>query len=250
MHAAETIAQHRRQTGQSAVDATFALLQARVLHGRWAAGDRVPTEASLVAELGVSRTTVREALNRLASTGLIVAPHSGTRRVVDFRDRAGLEVLAELVVAPDGQVDLQVVRAVTEMRGAIAPDVARLAARRRSEEAAARLVALAGTLDPEAPLQRLLDETLVWWTALVLASDNLAYRLAYNTLRSTYTEGSSLLQQVIADELRAVALYREIAAAVERRDEAGAAASCAALVGLGGSAIDAVIHTFLAMETP
>lgn len=244
MQAADTIAQDRAQTGRSAVDATFTLLQARVLHGRWCAGDKVPTEASLVRELGVSRTTVREALNRLASTGLIIAPHSGTRRVADFRDCAGLEVLSALVVSPEGQVDLQVVRSVTEMRGAIAPDVARLAARRRTEAQAAELTRIAAELDPAASLQQLLDATLAWWTVLVLASDNLAYRLAYNTLRTTYTEGSGLLQQVIAEELRAVGLYRAIAASVSAGDAATAASLCNELVDLGGSAIDAAIQAF------
>lgn len=244
MQAAEAIARARQQTGHSAVDATFTLLQARVLHGQWAADAKVPTEASLVQELGVSRTTVREALNRLASTGLIIAPHSGTRRVADFRDRAGLEALSALVVSPDGQVDLSVVRSVTEMRGAIAPDAARLAARRRTDAQAAQLVALANALESEASLPHLLDATLSWWTVVVLASDNLAYRLAYNTLRTTYTEGSALLQQVIAAELRAVALYRRVSTAIAHGDEADAYSACDALVRLGGSAIDAAIDAF------
>ncbi len=244
MTAAETIAQNRLLTGRSAVDATVALLEGRVLHGSWQAGDKVPTEAALVRELGVSRTTVREALNRLASTGLIVAPHSGTRRVADFRDSAGLEVLSALVVSPEGQLDLSVVRAVTEMRGAIAPDVARLVALRRTDAQAAHLQSLVADLDATAPLEVLLEQTLQWWTALVLVSDNLAYRLAYNTLRSTYTEGRGVLQQVIAEELRAVGRYRAVTDAVARQDEAGAASECTALVDIGADAIFLAIDAF------
>ena len=246
MTAAQTIARHRQHTGRSAVDATVALLEGRVLHGSWSAGDKVPTEAALVRELGVSRTTVREALNRLASTGLIVAPHSGTRRVADFRDSAGLEVLSALVVSPEGQVDFSIVRAVTEMRSAIAPDVARLAAERRSDEQATTLQQGVDALDASAPLGVLLEQTLEWWTTLVHVSDNLAYRLAYNTLRSTYTEGRGLLQQVIAEELRAVDRYHAVTTAVRRQDGAAAASECGALVQLGAQSIFAAIAAFSA----
>lgn len=226
---------------RSAVDQAFEALQAHVLHGTWAAGDKLPTEARLCDQLGVSRATVREALNRLASTGLIEAPHSGTRRVLDFRDHAGLEVLAALVVSPEGVVDSKVVRSVTEMRDAITPDVARLAAIRRPDATAADLSARAAALSEDEGLEALLEATLAWWTVLVHASDNLAYRLAYNTLRTTYTEGRGVLMHVIADELRALSLYVEVSEAVRSRDPGAAHDAAARLVRLGSSAIYAVL---------
>jgi DNA-binding FadR family transcriptional regulator len=222
---------------RSAVDRAFELLRGHVLHGTWPAGEKLPTEAALTAELGVSRTTVREALNRLASTGLIDAPHSGTRRVLDFRDHAGLEVLSALVVSPSGVPDLGVVRSVTEMRDAIAPDVARLAALRASDAVAADLLARAQDLRSDAGLDALLVATLDWWTELVLASDNLAYRLAYNTLRSTYMDGRAVLRDVIADELTATGLYVAISQAVVDRDADRARESTSRLVQLGAAAI-------------
>jgi DNA-binding FadR family transcriptional regulator len=211
----------------------------------------MPTERELTAELGVSRSTLREALNRLGSAGLIEIPHGGTKRVLDWRDHAGLEVLSALVVTPEGEVDLKTVRAVTELRAVLTPDVARLAATRRSDEQAQRLVALADALDPAASLDALIVATLAWWTVLVHAADNLAYRLAYNTLRSTYREGRAVLQELIAEELRAAPRYREVSGAVLARDPARAEGACAALVALGTDALLAAIdHALPAASDP
>ncbi|MQA95087.1 MAG: GntR family transcriptional regulator [Streptosporangiales bacterium] len=47
-------------------------LEARIRGGRWVPGTRIPTEADLGAEFGVSRITVQRALRDLAEAGLIV----------------------------------------------------------------------------------------------------------------------------------------------------------------------------------
>lgn len=50
-------------------------LRARILDGRLAPGARLPSEAEMTAEHGVSRITVRQALGALQAEGLIVKLH-------------------------------------------------------------------------------------------------------------------------------------------------------------------------------
>ena len=50
-------------------------LRARILEGRLAPGAKLPSEAELTAEHGVSRITVRQALGALQAEGLIVKLH-------------------------------------------------------------------------------------------------------------------------------------------------------------------------------
>ncbi|GAA5172917.1 MULTISPECIES: GntR family transcriptional regulator [Amycolatopsis] len=47
-------------------------LESRIAQGRWPAGTRVPTEAELGEEFGVSRITVQRALRDLVAAGLLV----------------------------------------------------------------------------------------------------------------------------------------------------------------------------------
>jgi len=54
-----------------AADAMVADIEARIVAGTLTDGDNLPVERDLMAEYGVSRTVVREAIARLASRGLI-----------------------------------------------------------------------------------------------------------------------------------------------------------------------------------
>jgi DNA-binding FadR family transcriptional regulator len=56
---------------RSLVDQALEQLRWRITEGKWAVGERLPTEPELSAELGISRNTVREAMRVLAFSGLI-----------------------------------------------------------------------------------------------------------------------------------------------------------------------------------
>src|SRR5712692_11373357 len=53
-------------------DATSEALQRAILSGKFSPGSQLPTEFDLIDQLGISRTTLREALKRLEEQGLIV----------------------------------------------------------------------------------------------------------------------------------------------------------------------------------
>jgi DNA-binding GntR family transcriptional regulator len=100
---------------RSVVDRAHAALRERILSGELGPGERLHQEA-LSAELGVSRTPVREALGRLAADGLVeLLPQRGAR-VADLR--------------PEDMA------AAYEARLAIEPVAARLAAARGGGEGA------------------------------------------------------------------------------------------------------------------
>ncbi|MER7970563.1 GntR family transcriptional regulator, partial [Streptomyces sp. NPDC096080] len=97
-------------------------LRARITDGHWPVGTRLPGETTLAKELGVGRSTVREALRALAGAGL-VRPRQG----------AGVFVIA---TAPAADWPTRLRRAavteVYEVRTAVEVHAARLAARRRT----------------------------------------------------------------------------------------------------------------------
>ncbi|GAA1031459.1 hypothetical protein GCM10009557_26900 [Virgisporangium ochraceum] len=50
-------------------------LRSRIAQGDYKPGDKLPSERTLVDELGAGRTTVRLVLSKLAAQGLIEAQH-------------------------------------------------------------------------------------------------------------------------------------------------------------------------------
>jgi len=91
------------------------------------AGDRLPTERTLAAQLGVGRSTVREALQTWQAMGLVeIRTGSGTYLVQEVR-RTSLHVPVTI------NLDRAAVLNSLELRRAIETDAARLAARRATD---------------------------------------------------------------------------------------------------------------------
>jgi GntR family galactonate operon transcriptional repressor len=115
----------------------------RVVGGRWASGSPLPNEDDLVAELGVSRTVVREAIKVLQAKGLVeVRPKTGTR----VRTRRAWHLLDPDVVGwlyadLERGDDLGDLRELQEVRSTIEAAAARLAAGRRTNEQLAEIEA-------------------------------------------------------------------------------------------------------------
>ena len=79
------------QRKPSLTDQAKAYIKQRILDGDFA-GERIPAETELAAELGVSRTTIRDALSRLESEGVIYRKQgAGT-----FVNEPGLQIKTRL----------------------------------------------------------------------------------------------------------------------------------------------------------
>lgn len=79
------------QRKPSLTDQAKANIKQRIIDGDFA-GDRIPAETELAAELGVSRTTIRDALSRLENEGVVYRRQgSGT-----FVNEPGLQIKTRL----------------------------------------------------------------------------------------------------------------------------------------------------------
>lgn len=217
---------------RSAPDDVFDQLVDGIVGGELAPGSELPSERRLAEELGVSRPTVREALQRLAHAGLIEVRQGGATTVRDYRRSAGLDLLPQLLAG--GEPDLDVVRAILEVRAELAPNVARRCAGRRPEEVVARLEELVGRMAEERGDTEALQHTAhELWHTVVDGTANLVDRLLFNALSAAYLPVLEVLTEVMADEVGDLEGYRALAAAVRRRDEQAAAAAAARVVGRG-----------------
>jgi GntR family transcriptional regulator, transcriptional repressor for pyruvate dehydrogenase complex len=100
----------------------------RIRTGAYPVGARLPTEAEIIDEFGVSRTVVRDAISRLQTTGQVVTRHG----IGSFVQKQSIE--AGFKVHPEQLKTLREIVAVLELRMGLETEASALAAMRRSEE--------------------------------------------------------------------------------------------------------------------
>ncbi|MET7490141.1 FCD domain-containing protein [Streptomyces sp. NPDC005538] len=163
------------------VEQAAARLRAQIAAGEWPVGTKLPGETTLATELGVGRSTVREALRALAGAGL-VRPRQG----------AGVFVVAT-EPAEDWPTRLRraAVTDVYEVRMGVEVQAARLAARRRTpEDVTAMERALearraASALDDTA----FVDADIAFHAAVVAAAHNPVLADLFDQFRPVLREG-------------------------------------------------------------
>jgi GntR family transcriptional regulator, transcriptional repressor for pyruvate dehydrogenase complex len=195
-------------------DAVHARLREDILEGRLPPGEALPAERALSEAFGVNRHAVREALKRLQQAGLVRISQGGATRVRDWRRHGGLELLLELDELPAG---LEIERAILEMRASVGADAARRCAARANAVVRAELEARAEMLAAEVELDARNAIYEAFWDLIIDGADNLAYRLALNTLVSGQ-QALDLDARLIAAELDDPGAIRALAVAIAGAD--------------------------------
>lgn len=152
------------------------------LDNTYPAGSTLPAERELATQLGVTRPTLREALQRLARDGWLTIQQGKPTLVNDIWTQGGLNVLSALVRSGHA-LPLDFIPNLLAVRLVIAPAYARAAV----EHAAARIAALlaaASTLPDEAAAFAAFDWRL--HHTLTVASGNPIYTLILNGFAGFY----------------------------------------------------------------
>lgn len=151
-------------------DSVASELEKRILEGSLKSGDRLPSERLLAQELGVSRPSLREAIQQLVSRGLLTTRHGGGTFVTD--------VLAAHFVDPwqdmlKGNPLLH--RDLLEVRQMLETQAARLAADRATDADISRLDAVYAALEDSfarGDLSDCIDTDVAFHQAVAEASHN------------------------------------------------------------------------------
>lgn len=111
-----------------------------IVGGRYPENEVLPGDAELIAQLGVSRTVLREALKTLSAKGLIEARARVGTRVLP-RARWNLFDADVLAWHLEARFDLHFLASLAEVRMALEPEAAALAAERHSPAQGGVLIA-------------------------------------------------------------------------------------------------------------
>lgn len=191
-------------------------LRAEIAEGRWPVGERIPPEPELMAQLGVARGTLREALRALQYSGML-----DIRRGDGTFVRARSEVPGALARSGGTLSD------VLEARTALEPQLARLAAQRAGaddiEVIAAALHARAAASDDD------------WVAADVAVHEAIAQAAGNPILFEVYTALLPRLHDSMRNAQTRAGFCRDeprghddVLDAIRRRDPEAAAASATA----------------------
>lgn len=209
------------------METAFAGLRAMMATGRLQAGQRFPTEAALCAELGVSRSSLREAVRMLAALG-VVEVRQGSGTYVSTLRAADIVRSLSLTV---GLLPLEGLLEVYELRRVLEGHAAAQAAARRPDALVTQLEELLTELEACADPDRigLLDAQFHALVAAAAGNPTLAALLEVFRSRS---RSYQIFRSASSAEIKQVsdAGHRAIAAAVASRDPGAAETAAAAHV--------------------
>jgi GntR family transcriptional repressor for pyruvate dehydrogenase complex len=178
------------------------------------AGDRLPPERELAASMGVSRSSLREALRALAMLGVAEMRHGDGTYLTSLDPEALMKPVGLVLALSDSGLE-----ELFEARKLVEPGLAALAAARIDDEAAAELVRCA-----ESTPDALHEPEAFMWADIELHA--LIARAASNAVLSRLLEsiaGMGLASRRRTGRLAAVRKqsardHREIAAAIAAHD--------------------------------
>lgn len=214
------------------VEQVVRALRQQIRLGQLPVGARLPPEPALMRQLGVGRSTIREAVRVLAHSGLLeVRQGDGTYvRATPAEVESLGERLREARVA-----DLHEARQVLEVQ------TARLAARRRSES---DLAALAAALQRRAEavtrndVTETLDADLALHRAIARASGNSVLADLYEELARRLRPSLDAVAAMAGISVDRHRLHAELVAAIVRRDEQEAERLATSLLEAAGASVE------------
>jgi DNA-binding FadR family transcriptional regulator len=175
----------------SLADRAFDQLAHEIMSGAYQPSSQLPPERTLVELLHVNRQVVREALKRLEQVGLVKIAQGAGTTVLDFKRTGGL-ALADLLAENAQASEIGLWRAALQVRNLIAADSARLCAQHGAADLKRQLVELTAKMLAIGDGPELFALDLQFWERVVDGSQNLFYRLAYNSLIRAYLAPGSV----------------------------------------------------------
>lgn len=193
-------------------------LQQAILSGDYPPGAALPTERELVSTTGLSRGSIRESLRILEAQGLVSTRAGRYGGSVVSRPTDALLDRHINLFAKGRSVPL---RSLVEVRQALEPMVAYLAARNRTESDLAELRRISARLDEAAlgDVPRFLEENSAWHSALSTASHNELLRALTFSVSGLMMEASRI-ENFASESIRKLVTHahRRILQAIEAQD--------------------------------
>jgi GntR family transcriptional repressor for pyruvate dehydrogenase complex len=176
-------------------------------------GAKLPPERELAEQSGVNRTTVREALHKLESIGLVEIKHGKGVFVKDYLESTSLD-LARQILFMDGRLNLAILKNLLDLRLLIVPEMSYHAALNRGDqdlENLEQMVFRRGDLS-------MAERDWRVHNIIARASGNLLYVILLNSFTSVIEDSSYLYFDLEENRQRSAIFHRHIYEAIKKQD--------------------------------
>lgn len=205
-------------------------LRRAIVAGRLRPGDALPSERDLADEYDVNRASIREAIRRLESWGLVKIRQGSATRVSDIFLSAGLDLVPHLFEV-GAEVDPGILRDLHELRALLLGWAAERAALQADPASIARLDELARRLEKETGRAQLQELDYDFFQELVAISGNRLLMLFSSFVRRIYETGKDRFAQMYEPGVFDASHHRRVVDAIRLRDAAVAGAAMRAHAG-------------------
>src|SRR5580658_9589503 len=158
----------RRRGALAVTDEAIEKIKAMIMSGALRAGDRLPREADLAADLGLSRSSLREAVRALSLVNILDVRRGDGTYVTSLEPRLLLEALSFIVDFHRDDTVLEFLR----VRRILEPAATAMAAERITTEESDGLRALLDSIGPHPAAEDLVANDLEFHRRIVACSGN------------------------------------------------------------------------------
>ena len=195
-----------------------------ILGGKLTPGDSLPSERGLATEFGVTRGSVREAIQRLEALGLVEVRQGGATRVRNYLITGGLNVLPYLI-SPGGVLDPKLLGDLLELRTLLLGWTAGKAAENGDAKEIIRLEQILDELEAAQTPQQVQELDFQFYEQLVAMTSNRVLAMLAHAVREVYRENMPLFELLYEPSRFNTARHREALEAIKAHDGATAAAA-------------------------
>lgn len=196
------------------VDRLANLIRNRILEGELPPGTLLPAERVLANHLGVSRNTLRSAMARIESEGLLVIRQGRGVMVQDYRSVGNLSLVENM----PAEMQNALLPEILELRRTLAVKAAVKACVKGTEEDLDELAELANRLSGCDDLEQLFTMDMAFSRKLVRAAKSVTLELLLNSVSALLSRRPDIAEAIFHDREDVRASYAIIVELIRSRD--------------------------------
>ena len=196
---------------QRTVDIVLGILRKKILRGEYPPLSLLPSERKLALELSINRQTLRSALARLESEGLVQPFHGRGIQVLDFKERGAIDLLSH--EASPGDLE-----EFFTLRKNLAAEAASLACSKASSYEINQLRDVIADQHKTKDIEDFFLGDLHFTKLLVLASKSTTLRLLFNSFERVLLGQKEVAIKSLENRESAIESYFALVALIQNRN--------------------------------